>query len=174
MFARLHKVAIAAFVVVVCLPVGARAQQASKRTDQTATPRRAVKLPPPLGPSQIILFKIKVAESSKADLETFFKSEVLPSLIKSSKIRAVKTYAKLVGGDFTYIAQVEIKPGVPLTFGTVVDILSNGRTAQDTNATINRLAGFFGESSSSLVLYRPDLSISRDGLGYVTTKERTP
>jgi len=114
-----------------------------------------------------MLFKIKVRETSKSELEEFLKKEILPYAIRSNKIKGVKTYAKLIGGDFTYVAQVEIQPGVPLSFGTVFDILSDGRTAEQATNTINHLAGLFEESSSSVILYRPDLSISREAFGYI-------
>jgi AraC-like DNA-binding protein len=150
----------------------AAAQQAPKKTRQPAKPISALKLPTSLGPSQIILFKIKVRETSKSELEGLLKKEVLPYVIRSNKITGVKTYAKLIGGDFTYVAQVEVKPGVPLSFGTVFEILSDGRTAQQATNAINHLASFFEESSSSVILYRPDLSISREAFGYIKPRWR--
>jgi hypothetical protein len=151
-----------------CLPV--EAQQAPKAPARET--KGAIKLPAAAGPSQVVLFNIKVKEASKSEVETFFRKELLPYAVKSDKIARIRTYAKLIGSDFTYVVLVEVKPGVPLTFGSLIEILSDGRTAEQTSSTINRLAAFFKESSSSVILYRPDLSVSRDGFGYITFAER--
>jgi hypothetical protein len=141
-----------------------------KRQKQSSQPRQSappIRLVLPSGPPQVMFFQVTVSESSKAEVEELFRREVLPYVLKSPKILAIKTYAKLIGENFTYMVEVDLKPGVPLTYGTVFEVLSNGKTAEQTFATINRLASFFHESTSSVVLYRPDLSISRSsGLGY--------
>ena len=158
---RLTRVRAIGMVLCLVLSTVLATSQETSEGPPGKQPVRSLKLPASLGPLQVIVFRVKVKEESKSKLEKLFLEEVLPYARRSTKIVKIRTYAKLVGGDFTYIVEVELKPNVPLTFGTVFEVLGNGRTAEEATKLINYLASFLQESSSSVVLYRPDLSISR-------------
>ena len=122
---------------------------------------------PTAGRSQHILFTGKVKEGSVKELQQFFLSEMMPILRESNQIKRLDTYANVVGDDFKFVAVLELGPNVPISFDTAFKVFSNGRTPEQALATINRFASFFEASSTSIILYRPDLSISRDTAGTI-------
>lgn len=127
-----------------------------------------LKIPSSPGPSQYVLFTGKIKESSSKELEKFFRGEMLPIISKNENILGIDTYTNVVGcKDFKYVVLLKIKPNVSLSFDTVFEVFSNGRTAEESFATINNFAEFFESSSTSIILYRPDLSMSRKTMGYV-------
>jgi hypothetical protein len=132
-----------------------------------------LKIPASLGTSQYVLFKGKIKESSSKELETFFREKMLPIISKNENILGVDTYTNIIGcNDFKYVVLLKIKPNVPLSFDTVFKVFSNGRTAEESFATINRFAKFFESISTSVILYRSDLSMSRKTPGYVQAEKK--
>lgn len=128
----------------------------------------SLKIPSSLGPSQYVLFTGKIKESSSKELEKFFREEMLPIISKNENILGFDTYTNVIGcNDFKYVVLLKIKPNVSLSFDTVFSVFSNGRTPEESFATINHFAKFFEGSSTSIILYRPDLSMSRGPAGYI-------
>lgn len=129
-----------------------------------------LKIPLSTGQPQYVLFKGKVKEKRVKKLEKFFKEEILPVITKDENILEIETYTNVFGcDDFKYVVLLKIKPEVSLSFDTVRNVFSNSKTIEESFKLINCLAGFFESSSTSIVLYRPDLSISRRPMGYVQT-----
>lgn len=143
-------------------------QQQSKCCQEPTCCADNLKIPASLGPSQYVLFTGKIKESSSKELEKFFREEMLPVIAKNENILGFDTYTNVVGcNDFKYVVLLKIKPNVSLSFDTVFKVFSNGRTTEEAFSTINHFAKFFESSSTSIILYRSDLSMSRRTLGYV-------
>lgn len=130
----------------------------------------SLKLTSATGRTQYVLFKGKVKEKSVKELESFFREEVMPVIAKDENILGLETYTNVLGcDDFKYVVLLKIKPDVSLSYDTLVNVFSRSKAIEESFKMINRLAGFFESSSTSIILYRPDLSISRRPMAYAQT-----
>ena len=142
--------------------------QTQERQKESKCYGDSLKIPPSLGHPQFVLFTGKIKESSSKALEKFFREEMLPIISKNENILGFDTYTNVIGcNDYKYVVLLKIKPNVSLSFDTVFEVFSNGRTAEESFATINRFANFFESISTSIILYRHDLSMSRGTAGYI-------
>ncbi|MCF6158685.1 MAG: hypothetical protein E3K32_08970 [wastewater metagenome] len=147
--------------------------EAAKQTERQQRPKDYpdnLKLPSATGRPQYVLFKGKVKEKSVRKLEKFFREEVMPVIARDENILGLETYTNVFGcDDFKYVVLLKIRPDVSLSFDAVLNVFSRSKTMEESFKMINRLAGFFESSSTSIILHRPDLSISRRPMGYVQT-----
>lgn len=133
----------------------------------------SLKLPSATGRPQYVLFKGKVKEKSVKELESFFREEVMPVIAKDENILGLETYTNVLGcDDFKYVVLLKIKSEVLLSYDTLVNVFSRSKPIEESFKLINRLAGFFESNSTSIILYRPDLSICRRPMGYVQTMKK--
>lgn len=144
------------------------AMQTQERQQESKSRGDSLKIPPLLGRPQFVLLTGKVKELSVEVLEKFFREKMLPIISKNENILGVDTYTTIIGcNDFQYVVLLKIKPHVSSSFDTVFKVFSIGRTPEEDFATINRFAKFFESFSTSIILYRPELSMSRRLTGYI-------
>lgn len=150
--------------------------EAMKQQEEQKKPQDypdSLKLPSAMGRPQYILFKGKVKEGRVKELEKFFQAEIMPVIAKDENVLEIETYTNVFGcDDFKYVVLLKIKPDVSLSYDTVVNVFSRSKPIEESLKMINRLAGFFESSSTSIILYRPDLSISRRPMGYAQTMKK--
>lgn len=123
-------------------------------------------LPPPADPGTKVLVTVRVPHRQVAEFKALFKESVLPMAGGSREIRRLETYGAVIGADFTFVMMLELAPRTSVSdFGDLIEIFSRGRHPEEALKMLHRLADFFQETSSSIVQYRPDLSIDRSVAG---------
>lgn len=162
MLRRVGGILFAVLVTVISATPGNQAQEKQQSPKASQIPLKT----PRGGPSQHILFTGKIREASLGEFKKFFRTELMPLILNSSNILRVDTYTNVIGGDYKFVVLLEVRGGVPLSHDTAVAILSNGRSPQEALKMLDRFASFFEATSTSVILYRPDLSLSRVGTGF--------
>ncbi|MEO7729669.1 MAG: hypothetical protein ABIY55_01765 [Kofleriaceae bacterium] len=115
-------------------------------------------------PVQHLLFTAKPS-ASPADVEAYFKTNLLPALAADPRIGDVATYVDKSG---TYIVEAELRTVAPAGLSLALDVLGIGRTQAQAQALIDGFAKFFDVANTQQLFPRADLSVSRLVLGTVT------
>jgi curli biogenesis system outer membrane secretion channel CsgG len=130
--------------------------------------RAAAAAPPTQGfvrrPVQHLLFTAKPS-ASPAEVEAYFKANLLPALAADARIGDVATYVDKTG---TYIVEAELRTMSPGSASLALDVLGIGRTPAQAQALIDGFARFFDVANTQQLFPRADLSVSRRILGTVT------
>lgn len=126
-----------------------------------------VRLPPVSEASQYVMLTAEVKTDQADELKTFVKGEFLPAVGASRQIVSVRTFTTVIGKNPGFVALFELRSSVPLTVDTAAEVLSADGSAMDEGfAKLERLAEMLDTYTTSIVAYRPDLSVSRDAMAY--------
>lgn len=147
--------------VVLLLPIVMLPNQAQEIEQKTNYPPK-MKYLPPSGPSEYIFLKGSVKYGSAAELEKFFRQEMMPVLADSKSVKSIKVFSSKDAKNPTYYVILELKPGVAVSSSSAAKILSTGKTSQEASALLSRFSRYFDSVSISTeaVSLRSDLSIS--------------
>ncbi|MGH7807222.1 MAG: hypothetical protein ACRENT_03945 [Thermodesulfobacteriota bacterium] len=159
--------------VVLLLPIIILPNQAQETEQKTNYPPK-MKFLPPSGPSEFIFLKGSVKYGSAAELEKFFRQEMLPIIANSKEVRSMKVFSSKDAKNPTYYVILELKPGVTVSSSSAAKILSTGKTSQEASALLSRFSRYFDSVSISTeaVSLRSDLSISPGIAGTVMESKK--
>jgi hypothetical protein len=130
--------------------------------------RTAAATPSRPGSTRAPLWRVMLSAKAGApaeEVDKFLKSEVIPALANNAKVGNASTFVAAEGP--TYIVQLEVHswgdPGANLAF----EIFSSSRGASEAQRLQELFTKYFDARSASVLYYRPELSLSRGGLGKV-------
>jgi len=112
-------------------------------------------------PVQHLLFTARPT-ASPAEVEAYFKANLLPALAADARIGDVATYIDKSGA---YLVEAELRTTTPANLSLALDVL--GIPAEAT-ALIDGFAKLFDVANTQQLFPRADLSVSRRILGTVT------
>jgi hypothetical protein len=159
--------------VVLLLPIIILPNQAQEVEQKTNYPKK-LKFAPPKGPSEYIFLKGSVKYGSAAELEKFFRQEMLPIIANSKEVRSMKVFSSKDNKNSTYYVLLELKPDVAVSSNSATKILSTGKISKEASALLNRFSRYFDSVSISTeaVSLRSDLSISPGIAGTVMESKK--
>lgn len=112
-------------------------------------------------PRQHLLFTAKPSASA-AEVEAYYKANILPAVIRDRRIGEV---AVSIGRDGQYIVELELRTATAGDLSLAVDVLSVGKTAAAGEQILDGFAKYFDVSNAQQLTPRADLSISRSLVG---------
>jgi len=115
-------------------------------------------------PVQHLLFTARPT-ASPAEVEAYFKANLLPALAADARIGDVATYIDKSGA---YLVEAELRTTTPANLSLALDVLGIGRTPAEATALIDGFAKLFDVANTQQLFPRADLSVSRRILGTVT------
>ncbi len=159
--------------VVLLLAIVILPNQAQEIEQKTSYPPK-MKFLPPAGPSEYIFLKGSVKYGSDAELEKFFRQEMLPIIANSKEVRSMKVFSSKDNKNSTYYVLLELKPDVAVSSNSATKILSTGKISKEASALLNRFSRYFDSVSISTeaVSLRSDLSISPGIAGTVMESKK--
>ncbi len=159
--------------VVLLLAIVILPNQAQEIEQKTSYPPK-MKFLPPAGPSEYIFLKGSVKYGSAAELEKFFRQEMLPVIANSKEVRSIKIFSSKDNKNSTYYVLLELKPNVAVSSNSATKILSTGKISQEASALLSRFSRYFDSVSISTeaVSLRSDLSITPGIAGTVMESKK--
>ena len=100
-----------------------------------------------------------------AEVEEFFRREVVPALGRDARIGDITTFAD--ESNSLYGVQLDLKTDDLPRLSLALDILGIGRNPGDAERLLEEAARYFDPSTAREMVFRPDLSINRSILGTV-------
>jgi hypothetical protein len=101
------------------------------------------------------------ASTRSSEVEAFYKSQILPSVIKDGRVANVVTFFDSSEGAPVYVVQLDLKTSDEPSRSLAIDILSPGRGPEAAEKLVDQLTSYFDLKSAKTLTLRPDLSLSR-------------
>jgi hypothetical protein len=133
-----------------------------------------MKFPSPKGPSGFLFLKGSVKNGSAAELEKFFRQEMMPVIANSKEVRSMKVFSSKDDKNSTYIVLLELAQGFATSSNSGARVLTAGKTPQEATALLNRFSRYFDSVYISTVEFasRPDLSITPGIAGTIQANKK--
>lgn len=155
---------LSALGVVAGCQVEANATAAEDLTIRVAQPATQAFVRRPL---QRVLFTAKPTAPA-AEIEAYFKTNLLPALAADKRIGNVAVY---VDGTGSYFVQAELRTLSPASASLAFEVLGAGRKPEEAEALLAGFAKYFDIANTRQLTPRADLSVSRQLLGTVASQE---
>lgn len=114
-------------------------------------------------PRQHLMFTA-TSKASATEVETYYKANIRPALIRDRRIGNV---AITVDRDGRYLVAVELRSTTAADQNLAMDVLSAGKSDEEAERIMRGFAAMFDIASARQLTPRPDLSISRSIVGSV-------
>lgn len=114
-------------------------------------------------PLQRVLFTAKPTAPA-AEIENYFKTNLLPALAADDRIGNVAVY---VDGAGAYVVQAELRTLSPANASLAYEVLGTGRSPKEAEALLAGFAKCFDIANTRQLTPRADLSVSRQSIGSV-------
>jgi hypothetical protein len=115
-------------------------------------------------PRQSLLF-IARPKASPADVEAYYKANILPAATRDRRIGEVAAYVD--GRTGQYLIELELRTPTAADRSLAIDVLSVGKTLDDGERVLDEFARYFDVAGTQQLARRDDLSISRSIIGTV-------
>ena len=117
-------------------------------------------------PLQRVLLVSKKSQHAE-DVEAFFKTQVLPVLVRDNRVGNISTYVTINDGIALYGLQVDLRTWDMPALNLALDILRAGQEGATIGTLRDNLTKFLDLDSAKVLYLRPELSVTRDVVGTV-------
>lgn len=114
-------------------------------------------------PRQHLMFTA-TAKAPSADVEAYYKANIMPAIIRDRRIGEVAITSER---DGRYLVDVELRTATAADQNFAVDVLAAGKTDEEAARILREFAALFDISSARQLTARADLSIARSIVGSV-------
>lgn len=134
---------------------------------EASTDNIAADTPPPnFGSSTVHRYLFTVQRTAPAaEVEEFFRREVIPALSRDPRIGNIATFAD--ERNALYGVQLDLKTDDLPRLSLALDILGIGREPGDAERLLQEAARYIDPGSARELVFRPDLSINRNIMGTI-------
>lgn len=117
------------------------------------------KLRPTKGPSMHVLLQGIIKPSKAPKFESFFQEKIKPVLERNKDVLKVFTYNVIIGEDLRYIMLLELPSNCSISYNRALKAFAEVYTPEESLRLVYELSDFFDSYSTSIIDYRPGLSI---------------
>jgi hypothetical protein len=161
------RVAIGAFAIALCLAaVGCNSLPLDSDSTCGAVIQRSPKDTALLGPPRTRLLLVAKPVARAAEVESYYKTRLLPAMLKDQRVGNVTVYTDASTSPPTYVVQVDVRSNDSVDYNLALAILAAGSgTTTDQAAAV--LAGFgrlIDVKSAKVMPIRADLSLSTEAV----------
>ncbi|MEO7729671.1 MAG: hypothetical protein ABIY55_01775 [Kofleriaceae bacterium] len=114
-------------------------------------------------PRQHLLFTAKPS-ASPAEVEAYYKANILPAVIRDRRIGEV---AVSIDRNGQYLVELELRTATAGDLSLALEVLSLGKTTSEGEQILDGFAKYFDVSNAQQLTPRADLSISRSVVGSI-------